>query len=331
MREDLAGRVLDGLHRRAVARGAGGAAPAVSPSSGETFATVAVAGPGGRRRRGARRGRGPGRPGRPARRSSARPGASRSPRRSPGGARTWPGRSPRTRASRWWPRPTTRSTSWPSTSGWRPRTRGAPDGGFPPSTSAGRRVITARVPLGVVGVISPWNWPYTMGAELFAPALAAGNTVVWVPAPTTTACCALLAEIIAGTGRAGRGVQLRARSRAGGRGRAGRPPGRGRRWASSGSVATGGLVAARAAGKTQLLELGGNGPMVILEDADLELAAEAALEAAYLCAGPELHGGRAVPGARRGARRVHRAGGGGHPGSGSGWATRSTRRPRWAR
>ena len=58
-----------------------------------------------------------------------------------------------------------------------------------------------------------------------------------------------------------------------------------------GSVATGGLVAARAAGKTQLLELGGNGPMVILEDADLDLAAEAALEAAYLCAGQSCTAG----------------------------------------
>ena len=58
-----------------------------------------------------------------------------------------------------------------------------------------------------------------------------------------------------------------------------------------GSVATGGLVAARAAGKTQLLELGGNGPMVILEDADLDLAADAALEAAYLCAGQSCTAG----------------------------------------
>jgi succinate-semialdehyde dehydrogenase/glutarate-semialdehyde dehydrogenase len=56
-------------------------------------------------------------------------------------------------------------------------------------------------------------------------------------------------------------------------------------------VATGGLVAARAAGKTQLLELGGNGPMVILDDADLDLAAEAALEAAYLCAGQSCTAG----------------------------------------
>ena len=73
-------------------------------------------------------------------------------------------------------------------------------GGAPPSTSPSRRVLTLRVPLGVVGVISPWNWPYTMGAELFAPAMAAGNAVIWVPAPTTSACCALLAEVITGAG-----------------------------------------------------------------------------------------------------------------------------------
>src|SRR5438105_4783671 len=73
-------------------------------------------------------------------------------------------------------------------------------GSVPASTSPGRRVLQARVPLGVIGVISPWNWPYTMGAELFAPAMAAGNTVVWVPAPTTTACCAVLASVIAGCG-----------------------------------------------------------------------------------------------------------------------------------
>jgi hypothetical protein len=67
-------------------------------------------------------------------------------------------------------------------------------GELPPSTSADRRILSTRVPLGVVGVISPWNWPYTMGAEILAPAMAAGNTVVWVPAPTTTACCAVLAD-----------------------------------------------------------------------------------------------------------------------------------------
>jgi succinate-semialdehyde dehydrogenase/glutarate-semialdehyde dehydrogenase len=164
------------------------------------------------------------------------------------------------------------------------------DGAFPPSISAGRRVITARVPLGVVGVISPWNWPYTMGAELFAPALAAGNAVIWVPAPTTSACCAVLTEIIDAAGTpAGVFSFVPGPGPVAGDALAGHPGVAGIGFI--GSVATGGLVAARAAGKTQLLELGGNGPMVILDDADLDLAAEAALEAAYLCAGQSCTAG----------------------------------------
>jgi acyl-CoA reductase-like NAD-dependent aldehyde dehydrogenase len=163
-------------------------------------------------------------------------------------------------------------------------------GGAPPSTSASRRVLTLAVPLGVVGVISPWNWPYTMGAELFAPALAAGNTVVWVPAPTTSACCALLAEIITAAGiPAGVFSFLPGPGPVVGDAVAGHPGVHAVGFI--GSVATGASVAARAAGKTQLLELGGNGPMVIMEDADLGLATEAALEAAYLCAGQSCTAG----------------------------------------
>jgi acyl-CoA reductase-like NAD-dependent aldehyde dehydrogenase len=163
-------------------------------------------------------------------------------------------------------------------------------GSLPASTSAARRVLTARVPLGVVGVVSPWNWPYTMGAELFAPAMAAGNAVIWVPAPSTTACCAVLAEVIAESGLPA--------------GVFGFVPGPGPVVGDAvvghpgvaavgfvGSVETGASVAARAAGKTQLLELGGNGPMVILDDADLDLAVAASLEAAYLCAGQSCTAG----------------------------------------
>jgi acyl-CoA reductase-like NAD-dependent aldehyde dehydrogenase len=163
-------------------------------------------------------------------------------------------------------------------------------GSAPPSTSPGRRVLNLRVPLGVVGVISPWNWPYTMGAELFAPALAAGNTVIWVPAPTTSACCALLAEIITAAGLPdGVFSFLPGPGPVVGDAVAGHPGVHGVGFI--GSVATGASVAARAAGKTQLLELGGNGPMVILQDADLGLAAEASLEAAYLCAGQSCTAG----------------------------------------
>ena len=56
------------------------------------------------------------------------------------------------------------------------------EGSMPPSVDATKRVLGYRVPRGVVGVITPWNWPYTMPAELIAPALAAGNAVVWAPA-----------------------------------------------------------------------------------------------------------------------------------------------------
>ena len=170
-------------------------------------------------------------------------------------------------------------------------------GGLPESVSAERRILVERVPLGVIGVVSPWNWPYTMGAEVFAPALAAGNTVVWVPAPSTTACCAILAEVIADASHS-------ADAPPGARGAFNFVPGPGPVVGDAlvghpgvagvgfvGSVETGSKIAVRAAGKTQLLELGGNGPMVILEDADLELAAGAALEAAYLCAGQSCTAG----------------------------------------
>jgi acyl-CoA reductase-like NAD-dependent aldehyde dehydrogenase len=163
-------------------------------------------------------------------------------------------------------------------------------GALPTSMSAERRVLVERVPVGVVGVVSPWNWPYTMGAEVFAPAMAAGNTVIWVPAPSTTACCAILSEVIAESGLPpgvfnfvpGPGPVV-------GDALVGHPGVAGVGFV--GSVETGASVARRAAGKAQLLELGGNGPMVILEDADLELATEAALEAAYLCAGQSCTAG----------------------------------------
>ena len=167
-------------------------------------------------------------------------------------------------------------------------------GALPASTSAARRVLVSRVPLGVAGVVSPWNWPYTMGAEIFAPALAAGNTVVWVPAPSTTACSALLAEVIVAV-CAEAGLPAGVFNFVSGPG-----PVVGDALVSHprvaavgfvGSAATGARVAARSAGKAQILELGGNGPMVVLDDADLGLAADAALEAAYLCAGQSCTAG----------------------------------------
>src|SRR5918998_220404 len=62
------------------------------------------------------------------------------------------------------------------------------EGRIPESAAPGRRVLLLRRPLGVLGLITPWNWPYTMPAEVLAPALACGNCVVWVPAPSTSVC-----------------------------------------------------------------------------------------------------------------------------------------------
>lgn len=164
------------------------------------------------------------------------------------------------------------------------------DGSMPPSVDAGKRVFLYRVPRGVVGVISPWNWPYTMPAEAIAPALASGNAVVWTPASSTSICAVKLAECIVDAGLppgvfnmiTGPGTVVGDEVAAN--------PGT-QAVAFIGSVETGRKVAARAAGKALLLEMGGNGPMVILDDADLRAAAEASLTAAFLGAGQSCTAG----------------------------------------
>jgi acyl-CoA reductase-like NAD-dependent aldehyde dehydrogenase len=164
------------------------------------------------------------------------------------------------------------------------------EGAMPPSVDAGKRVLLYRVPRGVVGVITPWNWPYTMPAEAIAPALACGNAVVWTPAPTTSVCavklteCIVDAELPAGVFNVVTGYGLTVGDEVAAN------PGT-QAVAFIGSVATGRKVAERAAGKALLLEMGGNGPMVILDDADLDAAAEASLVSAFLCAGQSCTAG----------------------------------------
>ena len=152
------------------------------------------------------------------------------------------------------------------------------------SAAPGRRVLLLRRPLGVVGLITPWNWPYTMPAEVLAPALACGNCVVWTPAPSTAVCSGVLAECVAEADLPpgvfnmvlGPGPEVGDELAAN--------PGT-RAVAFTGSTETGLTVARRAAGKAQLLEMGGNGPFVVMDDADLPAAAEAARVGAFLGAG----------------------------------------------
>ena len=166
------------------------------------------------------------------------------------------------------------------------------EGLMPPSVDGDKRILVYRVPRGVVGVITPWNWPYTMPAEIVAPALAAGNAVVWVPAPTTSVCAVKLAECIAEADLPAGVFNMVT----------GPGPVVGDEVAANpgthavgfiGSIATGHRVAERGAGKELLLEMGGNGPLVILDDADLDAAVAAALEACFLNAGQSCTAGSA--------------------------------------
>ncbi|MET0414821.1 MAG: aldehyde dehydrogenase family protein [Actinoplanes sp.] len=163
-------------------------------------------------------------------------------------------------------------------------------GMLPHSSSAGKRALLIRRPRGVVGVITPWNWPYTMPAELIAPALAGGNTVVWTPAPSTSMAAVALAACLADADLPPGVVNLVT----------GPGPVVGDEIARhrgtdavafSGSTATGMRVANAAAGKATLLEMGGNGPLVVLADADLDRAVDGAILACFLCAGQSCTAG----------------------------------------
>ena len=165
----------------------------------------------------------------------------------------------------------------------------------PPSTStpsagsascpALTRVEVNRVPKGVVGIISPWNYPFTMALCDGLPALLAGNAVVAKPDAQTMLSALLGAQLLeeAGFPRgpvAGRRRAGRARS-------APRSIGRADYVCFTGSTATGKLIAQGCAERLIgcSLELGGKNPILVLRDADLEKAAEGAVRASFSNAG----------------------------------------------
>jgi betaine-aldehyde dehydrogenase len=151
---------------------------------------------------------------------------------------------------------------------------------------AGHTSWVRREPIGVVGQVTPWNYPMMMAVWKIAPAIAAGNTVVLKPSDTTPVTTLRLAELAAevlppgvlnvvcgdrDTGRAlveHRIPQL---------------------VAITGSVRAGMEVAGAAARdvKRVHLELGGKAPVVVFDDADLEAAAEAIAVAGYFNAGQD--------------------------------------------
>jgi succinate-semialdehyde dehydrogenase/glutarate-semialdehyde dehydrogenase len=162
-----------------------------------------------------------------------------------------------------------------------------------PSGDACKRVITIRPPRGVYAVISPWNWPLTMPAEFLAPGLAAGNAIVWSPASTTSLVALKLAECIIEAG-VPKGVfnLVTGPGAVVGDEMAGHP--NTDAVAFVGSTEVGRHVARRGAGKPMLLELGGNGPIIIFNDADLDKAVVGTVLGCFLCAGQSCTAGERI-------------------------------------
>lgn len=160
-----------------------------------------------------------------------------------------------------------------------------PHGQLVDSVRPGVEVLIDREPVGVVSVITPWNFPLAIPAWKIAPALAFGNCVVLKPAELTPGCAWALAEILAGVGIPpgvfnlvmGRGAAL---------GETLVGPGVDA-LSFTGSVPVGRALLARAAahGVKAQLEMGGKNPLLVLADADLDLAAAAALDGAYFATG----------------------------------------------
>jgi acyl-CoA reductase-like NAD-dependent aldehyde dehydrogenase len=158
------------------------------------------------------------------------------------------------------------------------------EGDVIPAETPGKRVISFRQARGVYGVITPWNFPVNIPVEYLAPCLAAGNGVVWVPSPSTAICAARLMECIVAAELPDGAINLvfgpgnlvgdEIVTNPGTHG-----------IGLTGSPKTGKIVAARGAGKPMILELGGNGPLIILDDADLDKAAAAAAFGAFFNSG----------------------------------------------
>lgn len=147
-----------------------------------------------------------------------------------------------------------------------------------------KRAYTVREPYGVVGVISPWNWPVLNAMRAVFAAIAAGNAVILKPSEATPLTALLLREladeagwpadvflIATGDGRTGAALVDAAVDKI----------------SFTGSVATGRRIAAAAAGRLLpvSLELGGKDAMIVLAGADLERAAAAAVGGAFWNAG----------------------------------------------
>jgi betaine-aldehyde dehydrogenase len=153
---------------------------------------------------------------------------------------------------------------------------------------AGFTSIIRREPVGVVGQVTPWNYPMMMAIWKYIPAIAAGNSVVLKPSDTTPVSTVRMAELIAQSEILPPGVfNVLCGDRDTGRSLVSHPTPQ--MVSITGSVRAGMEVAGEAARdvKRVHLELGGKAPVVIFDDADVEAAAEWLAVAGYFNAGQD--------------------------------------------
>jgi succinate-semialdehyde dehydrogenase/glutarate-semialdehyde dehydrogenase len=143
------------------------------------------------------------------------------------------------------------------------------------------RQLILRQPVGACLLITPWNFPLAMGTRKIGPAVAAGCTMVLKPAPQTPLCSLALAAVLAEAGLPDGVLNVITTSRAG---EVVEPLLRGghiRKLSFTGSTAVGRILLAQSADAVlrTSLELGGNAPLLVFPDADLDVAVEGAFAA----------------------------------------------------
>jgi acyl-CoA reductase-like NAD-dependent aldehyde dehydrogenase len=142
----------------------------------------------------------------------------------------------------------------------------------PPSARPGVTISSAREPLGVVALITPWNFPLAIPSWKLAPALICGNTIVVKPAANAALNAAALVRILAEAGLPD-GVLNMVMGPGGSVGDALVTDPRVKGLSFTGSTAVGLGIQGRAVGKKVQLEMGGKNPFLVMEDADLSDAA----------------------------------------------------------
>lgn len=155
-----------------------------------------------------------------------------------------------------------------------------------PSSSPHTTLMTVREPVGVCGIITPWNFPAAMITRKIAPALAAGCSVVIKPPSETPYSCLAFTKLAIEAGLPPATIQvLPTRDRAAATELATNPLVK--KISFTGSTGVGKMLAKLAAGtlKKVSLELGGNAPFIVFDDADVDLAVEGAMFCKFRCSG----------------------------------------------